>query len=115
MDKRNHKERYDDGLKTRSEVLGKAYVEKSMAGVDIAHEDRAVQLLEEMARRKVMVEIALMPSYVLISRTGTARVVVRPNPVGTVATIDVTLAASRGFFRWRVLRLILRSRRSTRD
>ena len=34
MDKRNHKERYDDGLKTRSEVLGKAYVEKSMAGVD---------------------------------------------------------------------------------
>ena len=34
MDKRNHKERYDDGLKTRGEVLGKAWVDKSMAGVD---------------------------------------------------------------------------------
>ena len=34
MDKRNHKERYDDGLKTRTEVLGKAWVDKSMAGVD---------------------------------------------------------------------------------
>jgi 4-carboxymuconolactone decarboxylase len=34
MDKKAHKERYDAGLKTRSEVLGKAYVEKSMAGVD---------------------------------------------------------------------------------
>ena len=26
--------RYDAGLKTRTEVLGKAWVEKSMAGVD---------------------------------------------------------------------------------
>ena len=34
MDKRTHKERYDEGLKTRTEVLGKAWVEKSMAGVD---------------------------------------------------------------------------------
>jgi 4-carboxymuconolactone decarboxylase len=34
MDKRSHKERYDDGLKTRREVLGAAYVDKSMAGVD---------------------------------------------------------------------------------
>ena len=34
MDKRTHKERYDQGLKTRTEVLGKAWVEKSMAGVD---------------------------------------------------------------------------------
>ena len=34
MDKRSHKERFDAGLKTRSDVLGKAYVEKSMAGVD---------------------------------------------------------------------------------
>ena len=34
MDKRQHKERYDAGLKTRSDVLGKSYVEKSMAAVD---------------------------------------------------------------------------------
>ena len=34
MDKRAHKERYDSGLKTRSEVLGKSYVEKSQAAVD---------------------------------------------------------------------------------
>ena len=34
MDKRAHKERYDTGLKTRGEVLGKAYVDKSMAAVD---------------------------------------------------------------------------------
>jgi len=34
MDKRGHKERYDAGLKTRSEVLGKGYVEKSQAAVD---------------------------------------------------------------------------------
>ena len=34
MDKRTHKERYDAGLKTRSEVLGKTYVDKSMAAVD---------------------------------------------------------------------------------
>ena len=34
MDKRSHKERHDAGLKTRTEVLGKAWVEKSMAGVD---------------------------------------------------------------------------------
>lgn len=34
MDKRTHKERYDDGLNTRTQVLGKAWVEKSMAGVD---------------------------------------------------------------------------------
>jgi 4-carboxymuconolactone decarboxylase len=34
MDKRSHKERYDDGLKTRREVLGAQYVDKSMAGVD---------------------------------------------------------------------------------
>jgi 4-carboxymuconolactone decarboxylase len=34
MDKRNHKERYDAGLKTRKEVLGAAYVDKAMAGVD---------------------------------------------------------------------------------
>jgi 4-carboxymuconolactone decarboxylase len=34
MDKRAHKERYDAGLKTRSEVLGKSYVEKSQAAVD---------------------------------------------------------------------------------
>ena len=34
MDKRTHKERYDNGLKTRREVLGAAYVDKAMAGVD---------------------------------------------------------------------------------
>jgi 4-carboxymuconolactone decarboxylase len=34
MDKRNHQERYDSGLKTRREVLGPAYVDKAMAGVD---------------------------------------------------------------------------------
>ncbi len=34
MDKRSHKERYDDGLKTRREVLGPQYVDRSMAGVD---------------------------------------------------------------------------------
>lgn len=34
MDKRAHKERYESGLKTRSEVLGKSYVEKSQAAVD---------------------------------------------------------------------------------
>jgi 4-carboxymuconolactone decarboxylase len=34
MDKRAHKERYDNGLKTRTEVLGREWVEKSMAGVD---------------------------------------------------------------------------------
>ena len=34
MDKRAHKERYDSGLKTRTEVLGREWVEKSMAGVD---------------------------------------------------------------------------------
>ena len=34
MDKRNHKERYDAGLKTRREVLGAPYVDKAMAGVD---------------------------------------------------------------------------------
>ena len=34
MDKRVLKERADDGLKTRREVLGAAYVDKSMAGVD---------------------------------------------------------------------------------
>ena len=34
MDKRSHKERYDAGLKTRREVLGPQYVDKSMAAVD---------------------------------------------------------------------------------
>ncbi|HVL37673.1 MAG TPA: carboxymuconolactone decarboxylase family protein [Burkholderiales bacterium] len=34
MDKRSHKERYDAGLKTRTEVLGKPWVDKSMAQVD---------------------------------------------------------------------------------
>jgi 4-carboxymuconolactone decarboxylase len=34
MDKRPHKERADSGLKTRKEVLGAAYVDKAMAGVD---------------------------------------------------------------------------------
>jgi len=34
MDKRPHKERYDAGLKTRREVLGAEYVDKSMAGTD---------------------------------------------------------------------------------
>lgn len=34
MDKRPHKERYQDGLKTRREVLGADYVDKAMAGVD---------------------------------------------------------------------------------
>ena len=34
MDKKAHKERYEAGLKTRSDVLGKSYVEKSMAAVD---------------------------------------------------------------------------------
>ena len=34
MDKRAHKERFDNGLKTRREVLGAGYVDKAMAGVD---------------------------------------------------------------------------------
>jgi 4-carboxymuconolactone decarboxylase len=34
MDKRNHKERYDAGLKTRREVLGAKWVDQAMAGVD---------------------------------------------------------------------------------
>jgi 4-carboxymuconolactone decarboxylase len=34
MDKRNHKERYDAGLRTRREVLGAPWVDKAMAGVD---------------------------------------------------------------------------------
>ncbi|TAK82386.1 MAG: 4-carboxymuconolactone decarboxylase [Betaproteobacteria bacterium] len=34
MDKRDHKTRYEAGLKTRAEVLGKLWVEKSMASVD---------------------------------------------------------------------------------
>jgi len=34
MDKRPHKERYESGLKKRTEVLGREWVEKSMAGVD---------------------------------------------------------------------------------
>jgi 4-carboxymuconolactone decarboxylase len=34
MDKRNHKERYDSGLKTRREVLGAKYVDASMAAVE---------------------------------------------------------------------------------
>ena len=34
MDKKAHKERYDAGLKTRREVLGAEWVDKSMAGVD---------------------------------------------------------------------------------
>lgn len=34
MDKRTHQQRFDDGLKTRREVLGAAYVDKAMAGVD---------------------------------------------------------------------------------
>jgi len=34
MDKRSHKERHESGLKTRREVLGAGYVDKSMAGVD---------------------------------------------------------------------------------
>lgn len=34
MDKRSQKERFEDGLKTRREVLGAAYVDKAMAGAD---------------------------------------------------------------------------------
>ena len=34
MDKRSHKERHDSGLKTRREVLGAGYVDKSTAAVD---------------------------------------------------------------------------------
>ena len=34
MDKREHKQRFDSGLKTRREVLGAPYVDKAMAGVD---------------------------------------------------------------------------------
>ena len=34
MDKRSHKDRYTDGLKTRREVLGAEYVDKGMAAVD---------------------------------------------------------------------------------
>jgi len=34
MDKRAHKERFDAGLKTRREVLGAGYVDKSMAAAD---------------------------------------------------------------------------------
>ena len=34
MDKRDHKQRYDAGLKTRREVLGADYVDKSIASQD---------------------------------------------------------------------------------
>jgi 4-carboxymuconolactone decarboxylase len=34
MDKRSQQERYDAGLKTRTEVLGKPWVDKAMADVD---------------------------------------------------------------------------------
>ena len=34
MDKRGHKERFDQGLKTRRAVLGAEYVDKSMAASD---------------------------------------------------------------------------------
>ena len=34
MDKKAHKERFDAGLKTRREVLGATYVDKSMASTD---------------------------------------------------------------------------------
>ena len=34
MDKRTHKERQDAGLKTRREVLGAEYVDKSQAAID---------------------------------------------------------------------------------
>jgi 4-carboxymuconolactone decarboxylase len=34
LDKRSHKERHEAGLKTRREVLGAGYVDKSMAAVD---------------------------------------------------------------------------------
>ena len=34
MDKRDHKQRYDAGLKTRREVLGAEYVDKSIASQD---------------------------------------------------------------------------------
>ena len=34
MDKRSHKERHDAGLKTRREVLGAEWVDKSQAAVD---------------------------------------------------------------------------------
>src|SRR5882672_4083940 len=34
MDKRDHKQRFDDGLKTRREVLGAKYVDASMAAID---------------------------------------------------------------------------------
>jgi 4-carboxymuconolactone decarboxylase len=34
MDKRDHKQRFADGLKTRREVLGATYVDKAMAGTD---------------------------------------------------------------------------------
>ena len=34
MDKKTHKERFDAGLKTRREVLGAAYVDKSVPSTD---------------------------------------------------------------------------------
>ncbi len=34
MDKRSQKERFDEGLKTRREVLGAGYVDKAMAATD---------------------------------------------------------------------------------
>ena len=34
MDKKDHKQRYDAGLKTRREVLGADYVDKSIASQD---------------------------------------------------------------------------------
>jgi len=34
MDKRDHKQRYDGGLKTRREVLGAEYVDKAIAAQD---------------------------------------------------------------------------------
>ena len=39
MDKRDHKQRSDAGLKTRREVLGAQYVDKAMANVDAFSEE----------------------------------------------------------------------------
>ena len=53
MDKRPHKERYEMGLKTRTEVLGREWVEKSMAGVDdFNREGLGIEVDERRLRRR---------------------------------------------------------------
>ena len=60
MDKRPHKERYDSGLKTRTEVLGREWVEKSMAGMRL--------MVQASVRNLGILELNLPADEALIKR-----------------------------------------------